>query len=160
VSLLIQVTLGKFTSLAISLVGFVYTTFFPQEMTLSRYNPFNCQDCQFITRITYISGTKWLYYRRIAKYKGTKFPVHTLLDRISVFSSSYVIEDRLCGLVVRIPGYRSGGPAFDSQHYKKKVVGLERSPLSLVSATEELLASNGSGSGLESREYGRGDSSR
>jgi hypothetical protein len=39
---------------------------------------------------------------------------------------------------------------------KKKVVGLERGPLSLVSTTEELLGSNSSGSGLESREYGLG----
>jgi hypothetical protein len=31
-------------------------------------------------------------------------------------------------------------PGFDSRHYqKKKVVGLERDPLSLVSTTEELL---------------------
>jgi hypothetical protein len=31
-------------------------------------------------------------------------------------------------------------PGFDSRHYqRKKVVGLERSPLSLVSTTEELL---------------------
>jgi hypothetical protein len=32
-------------------------------------------------------------------------------------------------------------------------------PLSFVSTTEELLGSNNSGSGLESREYGRRDSS-
>jgi hypothetical protein len=38
-------------------------------------------------------------------------------------------------------------------------VGLERGPLSLVSTTEELLARKSSGSGLESREYGRRDSS-
>jgi hypothetical protein len=30
-------------------------------------------------------------------------------------------------------------PGFDSQHYHKTVVGLERGPLSLVSTTEELL---------------------
>jgi hypothetical protein len=36
-------------------------------------------------------------------------------------------------------------------------VGLERGPLSLVSTTEELLGRNSSGSGLESREYGRRD---
>jgi hypothetical protein len=30
-------------------------------------------------------------------------------------------------------------PRFDSRHYKKKVVGLKRGPLSLVSTTEELL---------------------
>jgi hypothetical protein len=26
-----------------------------------------------------------------------------------------VIFDHVCGLVVRVPGYRSGGPGFDSQ---------------------------------------------
>jgi hypothetical protein len=42
-----------------------------------------------------------------------------------------VVRDRLGGLVVRVLGYRSG---FDSRHYqKKKVVGLERDALSLVS---------------------------
>jgi hypothetical protein len=25
---------------------------------------------------------------------------------------------RLCGLVIRVPGYRSRGPGFDSQHYQ------------------------------------------
>jgi hypothetical protein len=30
-------------------------------------------------------------------------------------------------------------PGFDSRHYEKRVVGLERGPLSLVSTTEELL---------------------
>jgi hypothetical protein len=45
--------------------------------------------------------------------------------------------DRLGGLVVRVLGYRSG---FDYRHYqKKKIVSLERGPLSLVSTTEELL---------------------
>jgi hypothetical protein len=43
---------------------------------------------------------------------------------------------------------------------RKKLVGLERGPLSLVSTTEELLGRNSSGSGLESREYGRRDSLR
>jgi hypothetical protein len=48
--------------------------------------------------------------------------------------------DRLCGLVVRVLGYRSGGPgSIPGTTTKKKVVGLERGPLSLVSTTEELL---------------------
>jgi hypothetical protein len=48
-----------------------------------------------------------------------------------------------------------------SRHYQKKnVVGLERSPLSLVSTTEELLDRKVSGSCLENREYGRRDPSR
>jgi hypothetical protein len=37
-------------------------------------------------------------------------------------------------------------------------VGLERGLLSLVSTIEELLGRNSSGSGLENREYGRGNS--
>jgi hypothetical protein len=57
--------------------------------------------------------------------------------------------DRLCGLVVRVLGYRSGGPEFDSRHYKKKVVGLERGPLSIVSTAEKLLGRKSRGSGLE-----------
>jgi hypothetical protein len=51
--------------------------------------------------------------------------------------------DRLCGLVVRVLGYRSGGPGSIPSitrfsEGKKKVLGLERGPLSLVSTTEEL----------------------
>jgi hypothetical protein len=62
--------------------------------------------------------------------------------------------------VVRVPGYRSGGSGLDSRalQEKKKVVGLERGPLSLMSTTEELLERNSSGSGLEILEYGRRDS--
>jgi hypothetical protein len=49
---------------------------------------------------------------------------------------------------------RSG---FDSRPYQIfwEVVGLERGPISLVSTIEELLEIKSSGSGLESREYGR-----
>jgi hypothetical protein len=47
--------------------------------------------------------------------------------------------DRLYGLVARVPGYRSGGPGSIPGTTKKKVMGLERGPLSLVSKTEELL---------------------
>jgi hypothetical protein len=39
-------------------------------------------------------------------------------------------------------------------------IARERGPLSLVSTTKELLGRKSSGSGLESREYGRRDSSR
>jgi hypothetical protein len=50
-------------------------------------------------------------------------------------------EDRLCGLVVRVLGYRSRGPLFDSWRYQIfwEVVALEWGPLSLVRITEELL---------------------
>jgi hypothetical protein len=67
--------------------------------------------------------------------------------------------DRLCSLVVRVPGYRSRDPGFDSRRYQIfwEVVVLERGPFSLVSRTEELLGRNSSGSGLETQEYGRGE---
>jgi hypothetical protein len=49
--------------------------------------------------------------------------------------------DRLCGLVVRVSGYRARGPEFDSPPYQifGEVRGLERGPLSLVRTNEELL---------------------
>jgi hypothetical protein len=61
--------------------------------------------------------------------------------------------DRLCGLVVKVPGYRSRGPGYDSRRYQIfcEVVGLERGPLSLVRIIEELLEWKSSGSGLENR---------
>jgi hypothetical protein len=67
--------------------------------------------------------------------------------------------DRLCGLVVRIPGYRSRGPGLDSWRYQIfwEVVGLERGPLSLVRIIKELLEWKSSGFGLENREYCHGD---
>jgi hypothetical protein len=42
---------------------------------------------------------------------------------------SRLSDDRLCGLVVRVSGYRSRGPGFEA-------VGLERGPLSLASTHE------------------------
>jgi hypothetical protein len=68
-------------------------------------------------------------------------------------------KNRVCGLVVRVPGYTSKGPGFDSRRYQAfwEIIGLERGPLSLVSTIEELLGRNNSGSGLENRESGRGD---
>ena len=49
--------------------------------------------------------------------------------------------DRLCGLVVRVSGYRYRGLRFDSRRYQIfwVVVGLELGPLILVRSTEELL---------------------
>jgi hypothetical protein len=48
-------------------------------------------------------------------------------------------NDRLCGLVVRVRGYRSRGPGSFPGATIKKVVDLERGPFSLVSTTKELL---------------------
>jgi hypothetical protein len=60
--------------------------------------------------------------------------------------------DRLCGLVVRVLGYRSGGPgSIPGTTRKKNLVGPERRPLSLVSTIGELLERKSRGSGPENR---------
>jgi hypothetical protein len=53
--------------------------------------------------------------------------------------------------MVRVPGYRSRGPGFDSLRYQifREVVGLERG---LVRIIEELLEWKSSVSGLENRD--------
>jgi hypothetical protein len=57
--------------------------------------------------------------------------------------------------VVRVLGYRSRSPGSIPGTTTKKVAGLEWSPLSLVSTTEELLKRKSSGSCLENLKYGR-----
>jgi hypothetical protein len=61
--------------------------------------------------------------------------------------------DRLCGLVVRVTGYRSRGLSSNpsATRFFWEVVGLERGPLSLVSTIEELLRRKSSGSSPEKR---------
>jgi hypothetical protein len=65
-----------------------------------------------------------------------------------------ILQDRLCGLVVRGPGCRSRGPVFDSRNYQIfwVAVGLKRSLLSLVRIIEELLERKSNGSGLGNRD--------
>jgi hypothetical protein len=71
-----------------------------------------------------------------------------------LFVYLFMYGDCLCGLVVRVSGYRSRGPGFGSRHFLifREAVGLERGPLSLVRTTEELLGRNSSGSGQENRD--------
>jgi hypothetical protein len=56
------------------------------------------------------------------------------VDNLRLFASL-----SLRGLVVRVPGYRSGGPGSILDTTRKKVLDLERGPLSLVITTEKLL---------------------
>jgi hypothetical protein len=66
-------------------------------------------------------------------------PTHRIVPAAKIISISVRSLDRLCGLVVRVLGYRSGSPGSIPGTTRKKIVGLERGPLSLVSTTEELL---------------------
>jgi hypothetical protein len=63
----------------------------------------------------------------------------TILNKIHTNNSN--IRHCLCGLVVRIPGYKSRGPRLDFRRYQIfcEVVGLDRGSLSLVRIIEELL---------------------
>jgi hypothetical protein len=86
--------------------------------------------------------SKWAHFlSQIFLYFEVRF--------LSFLLFQYVVYDRLCGLVIRVPGYKSRGSGFDSQGYKIfwEVVGLERGPLNLERITEELLEWKSSGSG-------------
>jgi hypothetical protein len=88
-------------------------------------------------------ATKLFNKHPLAILNGTSNPIglqneHSLFQRISIHLH-YDVKASLCGLVVRVLGCRSGGPGSIPGTTKKKVVGLERGPLSLVSTTEELL---------------------
>jgi hypothetical protein len=63
------------------------------------------------------------------------------------------IQDRLCGLVVTVSGYKSNS-GFDSRRYEIffEVLGLQRGPLILVRITEELLECESTSSGIENRD--------
>jgi hypothetical protein len=68
-----------------------------------------------------------------------------LCDNIhGVVTQYYIGIDRLCGLVVRVPGYRSRGPGL--------IPGATR--FSTGSTTGELLEIRSSSSSLENRDYG------
>jgi hypothetical protein len=85
--------------------------------------------------------------------------VRILYPLILSFCHSY---DRLCGLLVRVPGYRSRGPGFDSRRYQIfwEIMGLERSPLGLMSTIDRLCGQvvrvpgyRSRGPGFDSRRY-------
>jgi hypothetical protein len=65
--------------------------------------------------------------------------IRMFTQRNKTFRNGLIGVDRLCGLVVRVRGCRSGGPGSIPGTTRKKVVGLERGPLSLMSTTDELL---------------------
>jgi hypothetical protein len=119
----------------------------------SVYRDLDCL-CGLVVRVPgYRSGGPGFDSRTLQGERKVVGLVRGLLNLVSTIG-------RLCGLVVRVPGYRSGGPGFDSRALQEKKMGLVWGPLSLVSTTEELLGRNSSRPGLESREYGRRDSSR
>jgi hypothetical protein len=90
--------------------------------------------------------------RNLARTDQVPESVPTII-RFTIYQSEFLYYDRLCGLVVRVYGYRSKGSGFDSRPYQIfwEVGDLKRGPLSLVRTTEKLLEWKSSGSGLENR---------
>jgi hypothetical protein len=90
---------------------------------------------------------------RVSRYSCCCVSCTTLLIFLHLIVSINAY-DRLCGLVVRVPGYRSRGPEFDSRRYQIfwHAVGLEQGPLSLVRIIEKLFQEN-SDSGQENRNW-------
>jgi hypothetical protein len=83
---------------------------------------------------------KWPYHWTINVLRQSATSDHTSSMAIIILYSLLCVLDRLCGLVVRVPGYKSRGPGFDSRRYQIfwEVMGLEWGPLSLVRIIEEL----------------------
>jgi hypothetical protein len=103
----------------------------------------------------------WLHWCHLCAHVSDIVTLHARTPDCSQYEAScfrrirdihkflIIVEDmdRLCGLVVRVLGYRSGGRGsipgttrFSERKKKRKtVVGLERGPLNLVSTTDELL---------------------
>jgi hypothetical protein len=86
------------------------------------------------------------------RVKSEMAKLSRISERAPYFSAATRDCDRLCGLVVRVLGYRSGGPGLIPGTTRKKIVGLERGALSLVSTTKELLDRKVAVSCLENRE--------
>jgi hypothetical protein len=72
-----------------------------------------------------------------------------------IHTCSIVEFDRLCGLVVRLPGWRPKGPGFDSRRCQIfwVAVGLKRGPLSPCEDKWGDAWKKSSGSGLENWDY-------
>jgi hypothetical protein len=106
--------------------------------------------------------------------KGHDTETNRQTDRLSQYSLILILTDRLCGLVVRVPGYSSRGKDSIPGTTRFSETYIDRSPLWFWSdflATDpevgirfpallDFLRSSSSGSGLEIREYGRRNPSR
>jgi hypothetical protein len=103
--------------------------------------------------ILILQPRRWRQYlppKRRLTFNELHGVIHFKVNNIFDFFPSACTTDRLCGLVVRVPGYRSRDPGFGVRRYQIfcEVVGLERGPLSLVSRIEELPEWKNRGSGF------------
>jgi hypothetical protein len=119
----------------------------------------NCKFHVLIKRLKrHVAGIRDAHGGDYEDYSLLRYSMMSHSRRL-IFLPCIVYVDRLCGLVVRVPGYRSRSLGFDFLRYQIfwEVVGLERGPFSLLNTIEELLGRNSRGSHLENREHGRGE---
>jgi hypothetical protein len=134
-------------------------------MTSQICKPPNLTVCTTIGDLTIvflrIRGTLFISWHSAMSQNHRAMNLGSIRTDIYFYSLLLLLLNWFCGLVVRVPGYRSRGSEFHSRCYQIfwEAVGLERGPLRLVSATEQLLERKSSGSGLERRECGRRDPS-
>jgi hypothetical protein len=105
-----------------------------------------------LTCVAYLLTLK-MEAQHFLKWHWTSTGLHSnIFWKVVLLKIVFCFLGRLCGVVVRVPGYRFRGPGFDSWRYQifLKVVGLERDPLSLMMIIEELFQGSSS-SGLENR---------
>jgi hypothetical protein len=93
-----------------------------------------------IGKTTIITGADSGKYLSLVRYQNRKNTAWHCSNTVKWESEASAVNAGLSNLVVRVPGYRSTGPGFDSRRYHIfwEVVCLERGPLSLVRITEEL----------------------
>jgi hypothetical protein len=128
-----------------------------------------------VYKCSYFSSGSWALQIQLLQERLLKFTnAVTSAAAPEVYKCSYFSSGSWCLymqlLQVGPPLWSSGQSSwvhiqrswFYSRRYQIfwEVVGLEPGPLSVVSTIEELLGRNSSGSGLESREYGRRNPSR
>ena len=88
---------------------------------------------------THVSSVVTIYPAAKRAYSTSR--ISGMISAMEFMIGRMCQPDRLCGLVVKLSGYRYRGLGFDSRRNQifRVVVGLERGPLSLVSSIEELL---------------------
>jgi hypothetical protein len=85
------------------------------------------------------SSRQWKWYGIEYGVTCVMFLETSAIMLVNIFCKLCTETDRLCGLVVRVLGCRSGSPGRFPVLPGKKIMGLERGPFSLVSTTEKLL---------------------
>jgi hypothetical protein len=115
----------------LSQICIVYCTCVPatvRHLNEVHSNPFRIRKI----RGSYLASEKVILTRIYGEVLG---------DKSTMYTWPYTESDRLCGLVIRVSGYRYRGLGFDPGRYQIfwVVVCLERGPLSLMRSTEELL---------------------